>query len=141
MHNDEGLGNETEQVVQSPMVVLVADDDPGIRLLIRRTLEALDVIVLEASDGREVFEFLAQTTIDLLILDLVMPDCEGIETIHVIRANNKTIPIVVISGAFDGTMLQVARRLGANLALPKPFSPSQLADVVVSFRKGAITSQ
>jgi CheY-like chemotaxis protein len=122
----DAFRNETEQVIRR-MVVLVADDDPSIRSLVRHIVEALDMTVLEASDGREVFDILAQTSVDLLILDLVMPNCEGIETINAIRAYDQTLPILVISGAFEGAMLLIARRLGANMALPKPFTPAELA--------------
>jgi CheY-like chemotaxis protein len=70
------------------------------------------------SRGRQVCD---QGEIALLINDLVMPEQEGLETIHAIRHHWPKLPIIAISGAFGGTYLELARRLGAQAVIRKPF--------------------
>jgi CheY-like chemotaxis protein len=113
--------------------VLVIDDDPGFRRMIRMILTRLDHQVVEAGDGNEgVARFVAERP-DLVISDIVMPDKEGIETILEIRARDPAARIIAMSGggASLGTgYLAAALKLGANLVLSKPFRPVELAAMV-----------
>jgi CheY-like chemotaxis protein len=102
--------------------ILVADDEAEVRDLVRQILEPHAFRVLDASDGREVMQRVSETKIDLLILDLVMPDVEGIETLRALQAKLPDLRILVMSGAFGGSFLRCARMLGAHAALKKPFS-------------------
>ncbi len=60
---------------------------------------------------------------DLVITDLVMPEQEGLETIHAVRKQWPQLPIVAISGAFAGAYLELAKKLGASAIFRKPFEP------------------
>jgi CheY-like chemotaxis protein len=64
--------------------------------------------------------------VDLVLLDLVMPEQEGIETITAMRKELPGIRIVAMSGAFEGQYLEIARRLGADATLGKPLSAEQV---------------
>ena len=108
--------------------ILVADDEDEVRDLLRQILDPDRFRVLEATNGREVLETVKHTPIDLVILDLVMPEAEGIETLQSLRFNRPELKILVISGAFGGSFLRCARALGAHAALKKPFSCESLLD-------------
>ena len=63
-------------------------------------------------------------------MDLVMPEREGIETIQEIRSDYPVLPIIAVSGAFEGTMLKAAQCLGANATIRKPFGMQVLLDTI-----------
>lgn len=110
-------------------MVLVADDEREVRDLVREILEP-QFCLCEARNGKEVLEQVERTAIDLLILDLVMPGMEGIETLRALRARRPELRILVISGAFGGSLLNCATILGAHAALKKPFSCEALLSSV-----------
>ncbi len=109
--------------------VLVVDDEPDVRELLKDILETAGYEVLTARNGREAIERLTAAAVDLIITDLVMPEQEGIETIVRIRKDYPDVHILAISGAM-GPYLKVAKALGARDALPKPFSPEALLERV-----------
>jgi CheY-like chemotaxis protein len=119
------VGTGVERIPSRPSV-LIADDEAEIRELIRRVLTPLDCDVWEADNGREVLRMVDQQRVDVVILDLVMPEMEGIETLQVLRNRRPQSKVLVISGAFDGSFLDCATMLGARAALKKPFSPKAL---------------
>ena len=104
-----------------PANILVVDDDPQVRLLLATELEAVGYSVLLAANGQEAQARLLETQVDIVITDLVMPEQEGLETIQSLRGNGSQIPVIAISGASSGLYLEIARKLGANVVLPKPF--------------------
>jgi CheY-like chemotaxis protein len=108
--------------------VLVADDDPLVRALIKDVLESTGYRILEAADGREALNFAELA--DLIITDLVMPDVEGIEAICTVRKQHPEKHIIAVSGAFGGYFLNVAKKLGADAIFAKPFDEAVLLDTV-----------
>jgi len=106
--------------------VLIVDDDAQVRCFLAKLLEIEGYQVLQASNGKEAQERCRETRIDLLITDLVMPEQEGLETIHSIRRNRPHVPVIAISGAFGGTYLELAKKLGADSVFRKPFDPDQV---------------
>jgi len=106
--------------------VLVVDDDAPIRLFLRNVLEEHGCSVTEAAEGRTAMSMLKQSPFDVMVTDLVMPDQEGIETIRAARKDFPRLPIVAISGAFQGQFLKMAERLGADAVLQKPIRPEDL---------------
>jgi DNA-binding response OmpR family regulator len=111
--------------------VLVADDDSAVRRFLHRVLEDAGYEVVEASDGREAERYAVDPGIDLLVIDLVMPNQEGIETIRDLRSRRPALPILAISGIGDVvTYLNVAKLLGAEECLAKPISPATLLSAV-----------
>ena len=113
-----------------PRRIVVADDEPGLRLLLAATLSGAGYEVLQASNGLEAVRLCEGGRVDLLLTDLVMPDHEGLETIRRMRQERPNIPVVAMSGAFDGGFLEVARAMGASAVIQKPFTPDQLLKVV-----------
>ena len=80
----------------APIKVLVIDDEPPIRKLLRMGLSTQGYEILEASNGRNALELLAQDPA-LIILDLGLPDIQGHELLRMIRGRNDSVPIVVLS--------------------------------------------
>jgi DNA-binding NtrC family response regulator len=110
--------------------VLVVDDNSGIRSLLRSILESGGYQVAEASNGRLAIEHLRTNHADLVMMDLVMPEQEGIETIKELRVALPNLRIIAMSGAFGGDYLKVARLLGASDALQKPFGIDEVLECV-----------
>jgi CheY-like chemotaxis protein len=110
--------------------ILVADDESQVRGYIRVVLEDAGYSVVEAEDGKEAVAQVRNGEIDLVITDLVMPDQEGLETIQILRRQAPEVAIVAISGAFHPEYLDVARKLGAVVALPKPLTAEELLRAV-----------
>ena len=110
--------------------VLVVDDDEAIRVLLRDILEERGCLVFEAANGKEALAQFGQVRIDLLIIDLIMPEKEGIETIREVRALQPDVKILAISGAVEASYLQTARLLGADQSLRKPFAAEAILRLV-----------
>ena len=103
--------------------ILVVDDEAPVRELLRQVLEAAGHEVREGHDGRDVLGLLAGSPTDILILDVFMPDREGLETLTDVRKHHPHVKVIAISGGGsrgDLDVLKTARKLGAHLALPKP---------------------
>lgn len=110
------------------MRVLVIDDEPGLRQVIRRMLEPAGHEVVEAENGRAGAQALHAVPFDVVLTDIIMPEQEGMETIGEMRKLNKTVRIVAMSGGGikDLDVLLLARRLGADATLAKPFRKDDL---------------
>ena len=107
--------------------VLVVDDDPEFRTLVRAFLAEMDFSVNEAADGRAALQLMSQHRFDAVLLDVVMPECEGLETIQAIRKGGCDCPILAISGTSSRSVyLTMAHHLGAAATLEKPVSREQL---------------
>jgi CheY-like chemotaxis protein len=112
---------------------LVIDDEMLVRATIEAILRGRGHSVAVANNGREGLKRLQESSFDLIITDLIMPDTEGIETIQAIRKEPKPPRILAISGGGRGQVgdfLDIAVQLGADYSLRKPFSPDELMDAV-----------
>ena len=111
--------------------ILVVDDSPTIRRMIIASLRSIDgVEVDEASSGLEAVERLALAPVNMLFLDLNMPDIHGIEVIEFVRGHKayEKIPICVVTTRGDEASRSTALQAGANMYLTKPFTPERLAE-------------
>jgi len=118
--------------------ILIADDEAGVRSFLRAALEDGGYEAIEAADGEQALKEVRAGQVDLVLMDLVMPQQEGIETIRILRHEMPGIGIIAISGAFGGQYLDIARLLGAQAVLTKPVSADTLlakvAEVLQSLR-------
>jgi two-component system KDP operon response regulator KdpE len=105
--------------------VLVIDDEPPIRKLLRMGLASQGYEILEAPNGKVGLEQLAENP-DMVILDLGLPDIQGLELLRTIRARNESIPIVVLSSRGDEAGKVEALDLGADDYVTKPFGMEEL---------------
>ena len=117
--------------------ILVVDDDPHICLAIRAWLKRYGFKVAIADGGASGLLALDNSTFDLMIVDIFMPDMRGFESIRVFHDHAPKVPLIAISGyAFSNPegaspdFLRMALRLGATRCLRKPFRPTTLLSVI-----------
>jgi len=120
--------------------ILVVDDSPTMRRMVITSLGSLGTVKsTQAGTGLEAIERLAIEPVDLMVLDLNMPDMHGMEVINFVRRHQsyRDIPIVVLTTKGEEATRTQALAAGANHYLTKPFDPRQLADVVGSLLKAS----
>lgn len=113
--------------------ILVVDDSATMRRMVMAALRPLGPIEFdEAQSGLEAIERLSIAPVDLVLLDLNMPDVHGLEVLRFVRSHHafRRIPVVVLTTRGDEESRQAAMREGATLYLTKPFAPDALAPQV-----------
>jgi two-component system KDP operon response regulator KdpE len=105
--------------------VLVIDDEPPIRKLLRMGLGTQGYETIEAPNGKAGIAMLAEKP-DLIILDLGLPDMQGLELLRVIREQNEDVPVVVLSSRGEEVAKVAALDLGADDYVTKPFGMDEL---------------
>ena len=113
--------------------ILIVDDDDDVRSVLARHLTGAGYEVLDAADGARCLEVLRTTPVDLVILDIFMPEPDGMAVITRASRDFAHVPILAMSGG--GTVprdqtLEIARRLGAAGTLTKPFEREDLMSAV-----------
>lgn len=104
--------------------VMIVDDDEGVRLMLRILMEKLGHEVVEAENGHEAIKLIGKQIPALVILDIIMPEKEGLETILELRNAHPSLPIIAISGGGrigSQSYLDDALKLGASKVFSKPF--------------------
>jgi two-component system KDP operon response regulator KdpE len=112
-------------VSASPLKVLVVDDEPPIRKLLRMGLSTQGYEILDAPNGKTALALL-ESRPDIVILDLGLPDIQGLDLLAMIRARNDAVPIIVLSSRGDEPGKVRALDLGADDYLTKPFGMEEL---------------
>jgi CheY-like chemotaxis protein len=114
--------------------VLVVDDEDQLRRLIREILEQAGYQVTEARDGKEAVLQYRLAPADVVIMDILMPEQDGLETTSTLRREFPNVKIIAITGSSEMigilSFLDVAKMLGAHRALQKPFEMQTLLDTV-----------
>ncbi len=110
-----------------PNNILVVDDEENIRELIKFNLESEGYRVKTAVDGKEVLEYL-DDTIDLIVLDLMLPEIDGLSVCRKIRSDNNysSIPIIMLTAKGEEVDKILGLEMGADDYMTKPFSPREL---------------
>jgi two-component system KDP operon response regulator KdpE len=109
----------------APLKILIVDDEPPIRKLLRMGLTTQGYQILEATNGKTALELLGKEP-DLVILDLGLPDIQGHELLRMIRARNEGVPVVVLSSRGDEAGKVQALDFGADDYVTKPFGMDEL---------------
>jgi signal transduction histidine kinase/CheY-like chemotaxis protein len=117
--------------------ILVADDYPVTRELVRHFLEPRGYVIDEATSGREALEMAMSENYDLVLMDCNMPEMDGIESSRHLREKGNTVPIVALTAHIDSRILQNCLAVGMNDCLSKPFRRAELLEAVNNW---AITS-
>ncbi len=112
-------------MTSAPLKVLVIDDEPPIRKLLKMGLATQGYEVLEAGNGKSALELMARKP-ELVILDLGLPDIDGHELLRLVRARDESVPIVVLSSRGDEAGKVQALDLGADDYVTKPFGMNEL---------------
>jgi ribonuclease P protein subunit RPR2 len=110
--------------------ILLVDDDPALRTLLRTTFEVADVDVVEAEDADAARRAIERTRPSVIVLDVNMPGVNGLDFCRALKgdAATKDIPVVVLTGS-DGGTTAAAKDAGADAFVKKPFSPLELLSV------------
>ena len=120
-----------------PLTVLIADDDSGIRVLLRTILRNEGLRLLEACDGEEALQLTLRERPDLLLLDWQMPERDGLSVCRLLRADADTffqrVPIVLVTAQAGPENTRAGFEAGANDYLTKPFAPPQVRTRVRSW--------
>lgn len=113
-------------------LVLIADDDADILLLVKAILERSGHEVVAVSDGAEALASVRSRKPDLAVLDIAMPEVDGLEVLRRLRADATTsdLPVVLLSARAQEADVERGFAIGASAYLKKPFSPRELADHV-----------
>lgn len=114
--------------------VLVVDDEPMARTLLRLMLVRAGFEVSEAEDGYDALEKIAEELPDLVILDVMMPGMDGFSVCRAVRESDRTasLPVIMLSAKTDLESVNRGLRAGANKYLTKPISPDELTRQVRS---------
>jgi two-component system alkaline phosphatase synthesis response regulator PhoP len=108
--------------------ILIVEDDPDIALLVARYLDKAGFVTERAATGVDALHAIAARPPDLLVLDLMLPQVDGLQICRTLRANEKTadIPIIMLTARGDEAERIVGLEIGADDYLAKPFSPNEL---------------
>lgn len=121
-----------------PAKILVCDDEPVLRALIRATLAPHGYEVVEAEDGHDSVARARLERPDLIVIDMMMPGRSGLDVIAELRsdADLARVPVIVLSARTQVADREAVAAAGADRFLAKPFSPSELARLVAELVEG-----
>jgi two-component system response regulator MtrA len=113
-------------------LVLIADDDADILSLVRAVLERAGNEVISVGNGAQALASVTERKPDLAVLDISMPEVDGLEVLRRLRADSatSTLPVVLLSARAQEADVKLGFELGASAYVKKPFSPRELADRV-----------
>ena len=115
--------------------LLIADDEPSLRLLVAATLASEDYEIIEAGDGAQAFALAKAERPKLALLDVQMPIMDGLEVCRRIKSDPElsSTAVVMLTSAAQPSEREAGFAAGANEYLTKPFSPIQLLRVIEQF--------
>ncbi len=109
-----------------PLRVLVVDDEPAIIRFLRAGLETQGYIVSDAKDGRAAIDAVRRQATDLIVLDLGLPDMDGLDVVKTVRQSGASLPIIILSSRGNEGQKVEALDLGADDYIVKPFGIDEL---------------
>ncbi|MDJ0624833.1 MAG: response regulator [Candidatus Caenarcaniphilales bacterium] len=112
--------------------ILVADDEPSLRLLVKATLASRKYTLIEVSNGQEALDLAKQINPDIVLLDVMMPYLTGFQVCTELRKDPKTVnvPIIILTAKGGQDDKDMASSVGANHFLTKPFRPPDLLNAI-----------
>jgi two-component system C4-dicarboxylate transport response regulator DctD len=125
----------------APGRVLLVDDQPEVRRVVRRTLATAGYLVVEAWNGRVAIELARETTFDLVISDVRMPDMDGLDLLAALHELDANLPVVLTSGSPGPPSVVQTRMLGAFAFLEKPVpfdTMRETARRAIELRRGSV---
>jgi len=135
LRSEHGLGTFVSTPGNPRLNALVVDDDPATVELFRTILTEEQVNIVSASSGREALERVAEDRFDIVFLDLVMPEGDGVNTLGRFRNMHLSTPVVVVTGEADGETIAKAMAYGPLTLIIKPVRPPQVRELLRSLRR------
>jgi len=116
------------------MKVLIADDELRLRKVVSLHLKKSGFEVIEAGNGQQAVDLAKDTTPEVIVLDVMMPEKTGLEACAEIKANAelKDTPIILLTAMAESEDIKKGQEAGADEYLTKPFSPKELIDLIKS---------
>jgi DNA-binding NtrC family response regulator len=133
--------NAQQETLPAAGRVLLVDDQPEVRRVVRRNLVKAGYVVVEAWNGRIAFELARQSTFDLVISDVRMPDMDGLDLLAALHELDPDLPVVLTSGSPGPPSVVQTRMLGAFAFLEKPVPFDTMRETVrraIEERRGQI---
>ncbi len=119
-----------------PLRVLVVDDEPMVREVVTAYLERDGFVVAAVADGRAALDALATSAPDLVVLDVMLPEVDGLDVLHRLRRHSE-VPVILLTARAEEPDRVLGLELGADDYVVKPFSPRELAARVRSVLRRA----
>jgi CheY-like chemotaxis protein len=113
-------------------LVLVVDDEPLLREIVRTLIEDEGGSVIEAFDGDSAFALLQAQKVDLVISDVRMPILSGAELARKIRATDPKVPVIILITGFSDLDIETAKKIGVRTILSKPFNSDEFMKEVIA---------
>ena len=117
--------------------ILIVDDEPAVLALLRRILSTEDAEILAVRSGAQALEIARQTRLDLVILDVRLPDVSGVDVLRRVRRIDGKLPVIMVTSYGSAETVRASMRLGAFDYLTKPFDNQE----VKSLAREALTSR
>ena len=141
MKNVEDLAGPEIQFIDMPQnghmpkVILIVDDDQQVRTLLRRLLFESGYTTIVAVDGRQGVELAKTRKPDLILMDILMPDMDGIVACHIIKTDSVTseIPVVMLTAVDTEPGKTIAKEVDADGYVTKPFTREKLLGAISQF--------
>lgn len=115
--------------------LLIVEDEQKLSKLLKNAINDLFTSVTIAKDGNEGLKKFKSVKPDIIITDIMMPNCDGLEMTQKIKELNNDIPIIILSAYSDKDKLLKAIDLGINKYFIKPFDPEELVDYLINLSK------
>jgi len=110
--------------------IMVVDDQPGIRMLLREVFKQTDYQIVTAANGEQALELLKKEDLQLVLLDMKIPRMNGLEILHKIKDLKPEVKVIIMTAYGEITMVQEALRSGAVAHFTKPFDLHELIATV-----------
>jgi DNA-binding NtrC family response regulator len=123
------------------MHILVVDDDPVVLNSCKRILESDGQEISLASNVKEGMDIISERQIDLILVDIKMPEEDGLSLIRKVKEKDISIPILVMSGYPTSETIDTSITGGAAAFIPKPFTPDELLNTIKNIVKGESNGQ
>ncbi|GAB1536234.1 hypothetical protein ADMFC3_18650 [Geovibrio sp. ADMFC3] len=116
------------------MKILIADDELRLRKVVALHLKKAGFAVLEAGNGKQAMTLAKEHKPDVIVLDIMMPEMDGLEACEAIKADPELagIPIILLTAMAEADDIEKGNAAGAEYYLTKPFSPKELIDKINS---------
>lgn len=106
--------------------ILIVDDEPAVLALLKRILSAEGAEILAAQRGAQALEIARRTRLDLVILDVRLPDVSGLEVLRRVRRIDEVVPVIMVTSYGSAETVKASMRLGAFDYLTKPFDNQEV---------------
>ena len=125
----------TEATANRKFTILVAEDDSMILKTVQLFLKKEEYVIISSIDGRDALEKFEMHNPDLIITDIMLPYLSGLEIVGKVKQSQNPIPVIVSSSMSQDSVMEEAKRLGADVFLPKPYDIQQLLTSVSNLAK------